>query len=149
MTKTLLSSLFALTLLACSADPADAPAAAKPSAQDASGTVADTSARVRLGMVFSDSDPWMAGAVIDRGRIRVGDRLFLLDRENQRIPVRITAIRDDATQSDVAQATAPQGVFLGFRPEPFAATNLPADCVLVGDPALRDYTSSSRSAMSR
>lgn len=149
MTKTLLSSLFALTLLACSADPADAPAAAKPSAQDASGTVADISARVRLGMVFSDSDPWMAGAVIDRGQIRVGDRLFLLASDQRRIPVQIAAIRDDATQSDVAEAGAPQGVFLGFRPEPFAATNLPADCVLVGDPALRDYASSTRSAMSR
>lgn len=148
MTKTLLSSLFALSLLACSADAPDAPAA-KPSAQDASGTVADTSARVRLGMVFGDSDPWMAGAVIERGRIRVGDRLFLLSSDQRRIPVQLAAIRDDATQSDVAEAGAPQGVFLGFRPEPFAATSLPADCVLVGDPALRDYASSTRSAMSR
>jgi len=148
MTKTLLSSLFALSLLACSADAPDAPAA-KPSAQDASGTVADTSARVRLGMVFGDSDPWMAGAVIDRGRIHVGDRLFLLSPDNQRIPVEIIAIRDDDTQSDVTEASAAQGVFLGFRPEPFAATKLTADCVLVGDPALRDYASSTRSEMSR
>ncbi|MCC6562423.1 MAG: hypothetical protein IT478_13780 [Xanthomonadales bacterium] len=149
MTKTLLFCLLALTLVACSTDAPEAPGAAKPFEPDTSETATDATARIRLGMVFGDSDPWMAGAVLEHGRIRVGDRLYLLDRENQRIPVRITAIRDDASQSDVTEAGAPHGIFLSFRPEPFAAANLPPDCVLVGDPALRDYASSTRSAMSR
>ena len=140
MTRPLLSCLLALLLGACSTDD---PAADRSQSDAATtATVADASARVRLGMVFSDSDPWMAGAVIERGRIRVGDRLFLLDRDPPYLAVRITAIRDDATQSDVTEASASQGVFLSFRAEPAATIGeFGPDRLLVADPGLRPSAS--------
>ena len=103
--------------------------------------VADTDLVARLGMVFNDADPWMAGAVLVRGRMQVGDRLFLLTRDDQRIAVRITAIRDDITQSALDEAAAPRGVFLSFRREPSAAAVAPGtEPLLTGDPAAVDYS---------
>jgi len=107
--------LLAFALVACSGD-APAPSATTGAAPE-STTVAprsDPTARARLGIVFSDSDPWMAGAVLENGRIQVGDRLFLRTDDDAHIPVTITAIRDDTTQTDVTEATAPRGVFLSF-----------------------------------
>lgn len=126
----LLPALLVLALAACSndAEPAPESPAAVPS-------VADRDVRVRLGIVFTEGDPWMAGAVIDRGRVRVGDRLFLHTQEGRVVPVQITAIRDDATQSEVVEAAAPQGVFVSFKPE--ASTSIDdagSEAMLLGDP---------------
>ena len=136
--------LLAFALVACSGD-APAPSAHSGAAPE-SATVAprsDPTARARLGIVFADSDPWMAGAVIEHGRIHVGDRLFLSTDNNTHILVTITAIRDDATQADVTEAAAPQGVFLSFRADsPKEKLDVDAGAILAGDQA-----DSARSAM--
>lgn len=133
--------LLALLLGACSAEPPATPDAASVAQPGSAAIVADTTALARIGMVFTDSDPWMAGAVLERGKVRVGDRLFLLSRDNQRVPVEITAIRDDDTHSEVTEATAPRGVFLSFRPESVhAEVDVEAESLLVGDSTLLDYT---------
>lgn len=128
--------LLAFALVACS-DDAPAPSATTGAAPE-SATAAersDPTARARLGIVFSDNDPWMAGAVLENGRIQVGDRLFLHTRDGRSVPVQITAIRDDTTQSDIAEATAPRGVFLSFRPDSLDVTvDMGPESMLFGDP---------------
>ena len=135
MKTPLLPALLALALAACSNEAAQAPASA---AGVHAPRVGDRDLRVRLGIVFADSDPWMAGGLIDQGRIRIGDRLFLRTQDGRSAPVQITAIRDDATQSDVTEAAAPQGVFLSFRPEASTAIGeAGSDAMLLGDPNAR------------
>lgn len=136
MKTLLLSVLLLLALVGCSAD-APAPSATTAAAPNAAIAAphSDPTARARLGIVFADSDPWMAGAVLESGRIHVGDRLFLRTDKYAHIPVTITAIRDDATHADVPEATAPQGVFLSFRPEASTAIGeTESDAMLLGDP---------------
>ncbi len=139
MKTPLLPFLLVLALAACSNEAAQDPAS---SAGANAPRAADHDVRMRLGVVFADGDPWMAGAVIDQGRIRVGDRLFLRTQDGRSVPVQITAIRDDATQSDVAEATAPQGVFLSFKPVDTRSLpkNLGNPQTLVTDPAQADET---------
>ena len=135
MKTPLLPALLALALAACSNEAAQDPAS---SAGANAPRVADRDVRVRLGIVFADGDPWMAGAVLENGRIQVGDRLFLRTRDGRSASVQITAIRDDATQSDVTEAAAPQGVFLSFRPEASTAIGeAGSDAMLLGDPNAR------------
>ena len=144
MKTPLLSVLLLLALVGCSAD-APAPTATTAAARDAATAAPrnDPTARARLGIVFADSDPWMAGAVIEHGRIHVGDRLFLSTDNNTHILVTITAIRDDATQADVTEAAARQGVFLSFRADsPKEKLDVDAGAILAGDQA-----DSARSAM--
>lgn len=133
--------LFLLALAGCSGE-APAPSATTGAAPE-SATAAersDPTARARLGIVFTDNDPWMAGAVIEEGHIRVGDQLLLRTDNGAHIPVTITAIRDDATQTDVSDASAPRGVFLSFRPKPsYAIGDLGYEPLLLGDPALLQY----------
>ena len=123
MIKSPLPVLFAVALVACSGPAPDAPA---PAAKVETPAAADSDALVRLGMVFTDADPWMAGALLVRGKLHVG---------------LITAIRDDASQSDVTEAAAPQGVFLSFRPESPLPSPAPVgtDPLMVGDSSLTDH----------
>lgn len=127
--------LFALALAGCSDDAIEAPAASPAATTtEAAAAHTDPSARVRLGIVFTDADPWMAGAILERGTLRIGDRLFLLTRSGQRIRVQLTAIRDDATQAAVNDASAPQDLFLSFRPESLnTAVDVGSEALLVGD----------------
>ena len=129
-------ALLAFAIAACSKDAANPPSASTDAdaVVAAAAPIADRMLRARIGMVFTDTDPWMAGAVVERGTLRVGDHAILLASNASSIPVTITAIRDDATQTDVAEATAPQGVFLSFRPASTKATlDAGSEAVLVGD----------------
>ena len=130
--------VLALTLAGCSDDAAHPPAAT--TGAEASDTTpapaADPTLRARVGMVFTDTDPWMAGAVLESGTLRVGDRVFLRAKNSSPTPVTIIAIRDDATQTDVTEASAPQGVFLSFRPDASTSTGeVGPETLLLGDPA--------------
>ena len=128
--------VLALTLAGCSDDAAHPPAAmAGAEASDTTpAPAADPTLRARVGMVFTDTDPWMAGAMLEQGTLRVGDQLFLRANDASPIPVTITAIRDDATQADVTEASAPQGVFLSFKPfYPESIQSVESGAVLVGD----------------
>ena len=138
MIKSPLPVLFAVALVACSGPAPDAPA---PAAKVETPAAADSDALVRLGMVFTDADPWMAGALLVRGKLHVGDRLYLLTRDDPRVLVLISAIRDDDSQSDVTEAAAPQGVFLSFRPESPLPSPAPVgtDPLMVGDSSLTDH----------
>lgn len=73
--------------------------------------------RARIGIIFADADPWMAGAVIEQGQLAVGDRALLRLADGRTLHVTITAIREDATHAEVAITVAPSEVFLSFRPE--------------------------------
>jgi hypothetical protein len=128
--------VLALTLAGCSDEATHLPAT--PTGAAASGAtpapVTDQTLRARIGMVFTDSDPWMAGAALEQGTLRVGDRVFLRTNDDSTIAVTITAIRDDATQTDVTEAAAPQGVFLSFKPfYPESIQSVESGAMLVGD----------------
>ena len=130
--------VLALTLAGCSDDAAHPPSAmAGAEASDTTpAPAADPTLRARVGMVFTDTDPWMAGAMLEQGTLRVGDQLFLRANDASPIPVTITAIRDDATQADVTEAAAPHGVFLSFRPDASTSTGeVGPETLLLGDPA--------------
>lgn len=141
MKTPLFPALLALALGACSNEAAQAPAL---STDTKSTGVADHDVRVRLGIVFTEGHPWMAGAILEQGTLRVGDRLFLHARDDQRAVI-IKAMRDDATRAEVNEARAPQGVFLSFAPEtPATIGDLGSDPILLGDPAAATNTPTAR-----
>jgi hypothetical protein len=148
MRVSILILLFAL-LAACADESTDATAAAGTESVPAGATTnTESDALAPVGLLFTDSDPWMAGAEIVQGTLRVGDRLYLLGSTQQRIAVIVTAIRDDATRSDVGEASAGQGVFLSFRAESApTSVGLGADPLLVGDPAMSDHAQALQRAL--
>lgn len=141
------SALFALLLTACSREPPGTTANATPETAQVAASAADAATFVRLGMLFTDSDPWMAGAVLIRGQLRVGDHLFLLTRDNHRVPVEIVAIRDENSRVDVPLAEAPGDLFLSFQAAPDQGQEVQAsNALLVGDPETRDYAAAMQDA---
>jgi hypothetical protein len=138
---TALVILLSVVLCACSAD-TDQPAAPAPvaSASPASKPVATEQVVVRMGMVFTESDPvLMGGGEILRGSLHVGDRAELLASDGKRVGVRIDEIRDDDSKTLVASATAPASVFLTFTADAPSMTG--EDHVLAGADRFVDFAS--------
>ena len=137
------ATLLTVALCACSAD-TDQPAASAPvaSASPASEPVATEQVAVRMGLVFTESDPvLMGGGEIVRGSLHVGDRAELLASDGKRVGVRIDEIKDDRSKSLVASATAPAGVFLTFTADSTGMVG--PEHVLVGSGSFADYASAS------
>lgn len=146
MRSTLLIGVMSLALVtACDRAPNEAASESSAVPPAATSRKADPQALVRMGMIFSDNAPqWMGGAVIARGRIRVGDRLELLGSDGQRASVRIDAIKDDATQAQVTESQAPAGVFLTFTVDDGA--HVSNDQVLAAAGAFNDFASAKAAA---
>ena len=133
--------LLTVALCACSAD-TDQLAAPAPVASAAQTTepVANEQVAVRMGLVFTESDPvLMGGGEIVRGSLHVGDRAELLASDGKRVGVRIDEIKDDRSKNLVATATAPAGVFLTFTAD--SAGMAGDEHVLVSTDSFGDFAS--------
>ena len=100
----------------------------------------DPDVAVRMGMVFTDTDPQlMGGGQVVRGTLHVGDRLDLFNSKGARSEVRIDEIKEDASGERVSEAKAPAGIFLIFSADVRGRAG--SDNVLVAHGSFSDFAS--------